>query len=426
MKTRSLFYTLIFVALLSISTILSLFLYFLKNDYEEHINTMFNRYQIIRSILLHTRNTLSDFEFDRYLRQFNMSIVFNRYEKSEILRHAVLLKKDRRRLITETLRPTPTPFIARKEIELDISLNEYKDLYYFYMRTPLGDLLIHDGAIKPYKLSARIFLIIAIMFILMVSFLFMLLKIYPLREISQALSKLGKGDLSARLSFTGNNELVEIADSFNKTAEQLSHLIEGRTLFMRNVMHELKTPIAKGRILAAMVSDEQQKKRFTSLFVRMQKLIDDFALLDQVKSKVNVSLEESYNVLDLIDEAIEIGFFDHNDIEVIEKVRQRIYVDFNLFTIVIKNMIDNGIKYSRDSKITIELYRDKMLFISKGEALKEPLEYYLEAFSGEKREGSFGLGLYIVHTILKLHHMSMHYYAQNGQNYFEIHYQKTE
>lgn len=426
MKTRSLFYTVIFVAVLSFSTILSLFYYFLKNDYEDHINTIFNRYQIIRSILIHTKNTLSDFDFDRYLRQFDMNIVFNPSEKKEVLSKARLLKKDRRRLITETLRPAPTPFIARKEIELDISLLEYKESFYFYMRTPLGDLLINDSTVGSYAYSFRIMIILIIMLVLFISFLFILLKIYPLREISQALSKLGHGNLNIRLQFKGNNELVEIAESFNSMATQLSNLIEGRTLFMRNVMHELKTPIAKGRILTEMVEDEQKKSRFTSLFVRMQKLIDDFALLDQVKSKANISIDEHYNLRDIIDEAIEIGFINSSEVTINENASPRICVDFNLFAIVIKNMIDNGIKYSEDHKVTITIDSSAITFLSKGAPMEKSLEEYSEAFVGKKSEASFGLGLYIVNAILHLHHMKMYYEAREGVNYFKIVFKEVE
>ncbi len=420
MKNRSIFYSVIFVALVSFTTIGVLTLYFLKNDYEKKTETMFDRYQIIRSIILHHQRPMSNAEFDRYLRQFDMQIIFSISEKLSVLKNAVLLKKDKRKLVTQTFLSAPQPFIARKEIELDISMIEYQERIYFYMRTPLGDTLIYDETLNPYVYSLGVFAFIAILLVLLATFIFIIFKLYPLRTVSQTLSKFGAGDLNVRLPFKGNDEVGEISDAFNEAVSQIKHLIEGRTLFMRNVMHELKTPIAKGRLLSGMLDSEYERERFDRIFIRLQKLIDDFALLDQVKSNVNISLEETYNVRDIIDEAIEIGFYEKENYTVKEKKTLQCKVDYNLFVIVCKNLIDNGIKYSIDSHIIIEIDKESISFKSKGENLKEPLEYYSEAFTGEKRKESFGLGLYIVNSILHRHKFKLEHSYIDGYNNFYI------
>ena len=425
MKIRSLFYSVIFVAALTLTTIFSLFIYFLNSDYDKHIDTMFDRYQIIRSIMLNGHNNMSNVEFDQYLRQFNMHIIFNASDKNRILSQSKLLMHDRRRLVTETLRPATKPLILRKEIELDLSMFEEDSHIYFYLLTPLGDALISDTSLEPYSYSTRIYVLLIIMLVLTLSFIYILFKIYPLRKISQILKKFGDGDLDARLSLQGNDELAEISDTFNQSAKKIHSLIEGRTLFMRNVMHELKTPIAKGRILSQMVEPKQQRERFDLLFIRMQKLIDDFALLDQVKSGVNIHIEEHYLVQDLVDEAIELSLHDKECITIVEKDHSKIAVDYHLFVIVLKNLIDNAIKYSENRHAYIEIDSDQIIIRSLGEPLSKSLNYYLEAFAGEKKKDSFGLGLYIVSSILKRHHMRLDYKASNGYNEFIIKHKLT-
>ena len=59
--------------------------------------------------------------------------------------------------------------------------------------------------------------------------------------------------------------------------------------------------------------------------------------------------------------------------------------------------------------------------ISHGKALSQSLEFYTEPFSQEeKRSDGFGLGLYIVKTILDLHKMQLHYEHQEGKNIFTV------
>ena len=420
MRNRSLLFSLLFAAILSFSTIGILFVYFLKNDYQTQNSSMFSRYEIIRSIMLNAKQNMSNTEFDHYLRQFNMNIIFNIEEKRRILLESTMLEKERRKLITQTFLVSPKPFITRKEIELEIAMLENDDEIYFYLRTPLSDLLIVDLTLKPYIYTTGVYPFIIIMLVLFMTFAFILFKLYPLKKISQGIARFGNGDLDVRLDFTGNNELTEIADSFNRSVEQITSLIEGRTLFMRNVMHELKTPIAKGRLLSGLLDSKQDQERFDKVFVRLQELIDDFALLDQVKSNVDISIKDLYNIRDIVDEAVDIGFYEEKEVEIIEEDIVKGQVDYNLFVVVVKNLLDNGVKYSIDSHVKIIIKEGELNFISKGDALKEPLSYYLEAFVGEKRKNSFGLGLYIVNAILERHKMSLDYHYINGENIFKI------
>jgi len=53
-----------------------------------------------------------------------------------------------------------------------------------------------------------------------------------------------------------------------------------------------------------------------------------------------------------------------------------------------------------------------------GEKLSEPLENYFEPFHTSKK--GLGLGLYIVKSILDIHHMQLDYLYTNGANWFRV------
>lgn len=50
-------------------------------------------------------------------------------------------------------------------------------------------------------------------------------------------------------------------------------------------MHELKTPIGKGRIISEMIKEDRQKERLIAIFLRMDSLINEFAKIENLFSK---------------------------------------------------------------------------------------------------------------------------------------------
>ncbi len=93
-------------------------------------------------------------------------------------------------------------------------------------------------------------------------------------------------------------------------------------------------------------------------------------------------------------------------------------VDFELFTLIIKNLLDNGIKYSIDKHITVVIDENKLEVINRGEALQEPLENYFKPFHTSKK--GLGLGLYIVKSILDIHQMKLDYQHKGSKNIFTV------
>ncbi|MBL1244361.1 MAG: hypothetical protein COA39_008230 [Sulfurimonas sp.] len=75
-----------------------------------------------------------------------------------------------------------------------------------------------------------------------------------------------------------------MANEFNNAAKKISALIESRNLFLRNIMHELKTPITKGRFSVEMLEDTKHKERLLNIFIRMDSLINEMALVEEISS----------------------------------------------------------------------------------------------------------------------------------------------
>ncbi|MDY0052816.1 MAG: ATP-binding protein, partial [Aliarcobacter sp.] len=86
----------------------------------------------------------------------------------------------------------------------------------------------------------------------------------------------------------------------------------------------------------------------------------------------------------------------------------------------IKNLIDNAVKYSPNKEVIIKNENENIIFENQGDILENPLESYFEPFSSneDKSKDSFGLGLYIVHNILKANAYTLEYEHMDGINRF--------
>jgi two-component system OmpR family sensor kinase len=184
-------------------------------------------------------------------------------------------------------------------------------------------------------------------------------------------------------------------------------------------MHELKTPIAKGTIATQMLDSQKQKDRFTSIFGRLETLVNEFALIEEVTSVNNQEEFKEYRLVDIIDGAIDMAMVERIHVSVDIRAKLKIRANYRLYTTAIKNMIDNAMKYSSDSHINIVMINNELSFESKGECIANPLQYYIEPFTKDNpSKNSFGLGLYLVDSILKVHNQVLAHEYDNGVNRF--------
>jgi two-component system OmpR family sensor kinase len=189
-------------------------------------------------------------------------------------------------------------------------------------------------------------------------------------------------------------------------------------------MHELKTPIAKGRIVSELIEDEKQKNRMNNIFSKLDFLINDFSKVEQLVSK-NYKINIHKYAFDIVfEKSIDMLLLNSDNERIDLNVEENLYlkVDIELFSIVFKNLIDNAFKYSSEKRIKIEQKEKKLLFISKGKKLSKPFESYFQAYHNEtsSKNHGMGLGLYIVKTILDLHSMQFEYNYKNEDNIFII------
>ncbi|NLG24133.1 MAG: HAMP domain-containing protein, partial [Clostridiales bacterium] len=114
----------------------------------------------------------------------------------------------------------------------------------------------------------------------------------PLRRIQRAVADFAAGRLDRRVEVTGHDEVAQLAQSFNRMAEDLSNQEESRRAFVANVSHELRSPMTsiqgyiQGILDGTIPGDERQKYLAVVLdeTQRLTKLVNGLLELSKYES----------------------------------------------------------------------------------------------------------------------------------------------
>jgi two-component system, OmpR family, sensor kinase len=298
------------------------------------------------------------------------------------------------------------------------------DIFYLHLHTPFFRILLKDLSI--YKQNYLGFWILSFVFIIFVfSFMWIIKALSPLKQLKEKIELFSNGNLNIDCKSDKKDEIAQVSNEFNNAAKKISLLLESRQLFLRTIMHELKTPIAKGRIVAELIDDEKQKNRVTIIFEKLNYLVNDFAKIEELISG-NYSINKyPSTVKNVVEKAIELMMLDkvEDKIQYENISKTKIEVDSTLISMAIKNLLDNALKYSSDKKVIIKEEDNKLLIISEGNKLEKPLEEYFKPFHNDtnSKNHGMGLGLYIVHSILQMHDLNLKYNFIDNKNIFTIH-----
>ena len=265
-----------------------------------------------------------------------------------------------------------------------------------------------------------IFVFVSLLIVITILYINTLKKLLPLKELKDKVINFGDEKFDFELlNSSSKDEVTLLANEFKKSAQKLKNIKESRNIFIRNIMHELKTPITKGKFLLQLEKSDENIEKLKMVFNRLESLINEFATIEELISQNRVLEKKSYFLEDLLDNAKDILMIDDNCVKnSYENIK--LNVNFKLFSIAIKNLIDNAIKYSNDKKVEVLTQNEDILFVNSGKKLEGDFEKYLEPFYSKSSNESFGLGLYIVFNILKANGYNLLYKYEDSKNIFTI------
>lgn len=419
MRKHAVLLTVLFALIVTLGSVSVIFFEFYKLNKEQYINNIFTKDSVITQIYRdHQQKESSEIMLEANLAVYKFLIKKDLLEQKIILARGDILKQEGFKDDTLLVKKQELSSLDKVE-NLRTTMLEYSHNIYFYIQSPKGKILIQDEELRPYRPWNILYAYTTIILVLSISFLLILQRLRPLIRMRKNIAKFGAGNMNISFATDAKDEIGLIANELENTRVNINTILESRTLFLRNVMHELKTPIAKGTIATQMLNSQKQIDRFTSIFGRLESLVGEFALIEEVTSINDKSDFKECRLVDIIDGAIDMAMLNYDAVTIDIDNSKKMFVNYRLYTTAVKNMIDNGIKYSTDNHVRVVMIKNELSFESKGECIKHPLKYYIEPFTKDNpSKNSFGLGLYLVDSILKAHDEILAHEYDNGVNRF--------
>ena len=390
------------IFIIAFIAILTTFWLFIAWEKERYIVLEKQRYTVMAdSLLSGLQFSPTKKQLDELYKYFNVASVYKEEDKLDIVNNAKSL------YVKESSFGRVRIFASKKA-------------KYIYVQNYGYNLMLKDLKPKKYNQEIALFLLGLISAIMIFIYITLTGKLLPLRRLNREVKAFGEGNLDIKFKKYGNDEIGKIAKTFGYAIESIKKHIESKNLFMRNMMHELKTPITKGRIVVETLEDEEDKEILVRAFDRMNEIITELAQVEKITSK-NIERDIQKVKFSQVMEGAKALLLDQDEFIDEEYEDFELLADVRLLTVAIKNLLDNGLKFSTDKRVLVRADAKMVKIISKSHALKKPLEYYIEPFSqGEKKVHGYGLGLYIVKSILDIHKYKFTYSYHNQNSEFTI------
>ena len=247
----------------------------------------------------------------------------------------------------------------------------------------------------------------------------------PIREFSDKIEEVQAQNLAdSGIEESKIKELNQLSASYNKMLERLSDAFEIQRQFTANAAHELRTPLSLMQVQLDLYHSTQHPgsdadtvqmiKMLTEQNDRLGKMVK--TLLDMSELQT-VGRDEKIILNDLVDEVLEDlePLAQEKNIKLIGKCKDITMVGSDILIYrLVYNLVENAIKYNHlDGQVTVNAYKNqKHIYLSvedTGSGIpKELRERVFEPFfrvdkSRSRELGGVGLGLALVHEIVRVH-----------------------
>ena len=277
----------------------------------------------------------------------------------------------------------------------------------------------------PYSSSVNLHVIVFGLVIGLLGILYLLTirSIRPLGPLKESIEALANGHYETPPPNKSLDEIGALVRAYSTTVEKIKQLKNARQLFLRNIMHELKTPLTKAKLALAMVEDTTYSRKLSTLLTTQEKMLEEFARIEKLGAGEQTINPQTYHIDDILAQVSDL-LPDENPNLTKEITSGSLHVDFDLFCVALKNLVDNALRYSSDKSAKITFNGKAISIINRGKKLPCPLEDYAKPYflGGSKQQESRGLGfgLFIALQVIELHGFTCKYEYSQGESQFII------
>jgi signal transduction histidine kinase len=231
----------------------------------------------------------------------------------------------------------------------------------------------------------------------------------PIREFARAAERLGVDLTAPPLAVRGPQELRATIQAFNRMQDRLRRFLEDRTQMLAAISHDLRAPLARLRLRAEFVEDEEQQRKMFGELTTMNAMIDSTLAFarDATRHEPRKLVDLSVLVEDVCEDVADSGG------TALYRGPRGIAVTCRPSDIrrAISNLVDNAVKYGGSAHVDI-IREDKRVVVAidddgPGLPLKEQERVFAPFYrlepAREPGSGGVGLGLSVARTIAREH-----------------------
>lgn len=243
----------------------------------------------------------------------------------------------------------------------------------------------------------------------LVAVLFLRIQVRSIAELAQVAEDFGKGIDNKDFKPYGSSEVRKAALAFIKMKERIQRQISERTQMLAGVSHDLRTPLTRMKLQAAMMPDGDDKKDFLSDIDEMEKMLDGYlSFVSGEGGEKSSFVDVNEMILSIINKFRNkkalIRYSTNDQVSAIQGREQALKR-------ALTNVISNAFRYGKTIAVKLES-NDKKLMIAiedDGPGIpKDKREDVFKAFyrlenSRNKETGGVGLGLSIAKDVITSH-----------------------
>lgn len=268
---------------------------------------------------------------------------------------------------------------------------------------------------------------IGLLFTGMVAFLFAQVIASPIEKMIQLVRSFSRGNFGVSIKIEANDEIGQLAESFNDMASKINQVDEQRRKFVSNVSHELRTPLTSMKIISETLLhqpswDESVYREFMQDIdgevSRLNRIVDSLLyLVDLERDELVLETQITYLnyvVQNVVRNLKPLAEQKQIHIEIEERDRLQFHMDQGKIQQCLINLVSNAIKYTPENgKIKISVFKDLndacISIADTGIGIPEKdLSHIFDRFyrvdrARARTTGGSGLGLSIAKQIVTLH-----------------------
>ncbi|MGR9105516.1 MAG: ATP-binding protein [Gammaproteobacteria bacterium] len=190
-------------------------------------------------------------------------------------------------------------------------------------------------------------------------FVFVYLIIKPIRQLDHSIKVLGRGDFDSEIQIHGTMDFEYLGSRLNWLRQRLKQLEENKQRFLRNVSHELKTPLATINEGAGLLADEvvgklnaEQADIVNILQVgsrKLEQLIEGLLNFSQIQAEMGNSSRELIDLRRLLESVANEYRIKLRAKEIVlslDLASVKVFGVLNELRLIIDNLLSNAVKYS--------------------------------------------------------------------------------